>query len=88
MPGHWSPAGDPFGGTVGHRAALLVGGTGDRSWEGFVARRLIPHVLEVEQAGHALTVPGPMARPAEVLGRVRTGTEVEEFVRVTSGRRR
>ncbi|MFG3710664.1 hypothetical protein [Micromonospora sp. NPDC047730] len=50
-----------------------------------VARRLTPHA-EIEQAGHAPKVPGPMARPAEVLGRVCTA--VEEFVRVTSGRRR
>ncbi|MGK5676720.1 hypothetical protein ACSNOB_28270 [Micromonospora sp. URMC 106] len=34
----------------------------------------------------ALMVPGPMARSAAALGRVCTA--VEEFVRVTSGRRR
>lgn len=65
---------------------LLVGGTADRSWDGAVARRLTPHVLEIEQADHALMVPGPMARSAEALGRVCTA--VEEFVQVTPGRRR
>ncbi|MER5332523.1 hypothetical protein [Micromonospora sp. NPDC002717] len=74
-------------GTVGATVPLLlVDGTGDRSWGGLRRPPVHPHVLESEQAGHALTVPGPMARSAEVLGRVRA--VVEEFVRVTSGRRR
>ncbi|WP_320067230.1 hypothetical protein [Micromonospora sp. RTGN7] len=54
---------------------LLVGGTGDDSWDGAAARRLSPHVLEIGGADHALLVPGPLARSAEVLGRVCTAVE-------------
>lgn len=57
---------------------LLVGGTADRLWDGAVARRLTPHVLEVPDADHSMLVPGPLARSAEVLGRICTA--VEEFV--------
>ncbi|MGS2614036.1 alpha/beta hydrolase [Micromonospora sp. LZ34] len=58
---------------------LLVGGTADPSWDGSVARRLTPHLVEIEEADHALMVPGPLARSAEALGQVCTA--VEEFVR-------
>ena len=58
---------------------LLVGGTADQLWDGEVARRLTPHVLEIPDADHSMLVPGPLARSAEVLGRVCTA--VEEFVR-------
>ncbi|MFE9694948.1 alpha/beta hydrolase [Micromonospora sp. NPDC005806] len=58
---------------------LLVGGTADSLWNGEVARRLSPHVLEVPDADHSMLVPGPLARSADVLGRVCTA--VEEFVR-------
>ncbi|MER5457009.1 MULTISPECIES: alpha/beta hydrolase [Micromonospora] len=58
---------------------LLVGGTADSSWDGGIARRLTPHVLEITAADHALMVPGPLARSAEVLGKV--CTVVEDFVR-------
>ena len=57
---------------------LLVGGTADGLWDGGAARRLTPYVLEVPEADHSLLVPGPLARSAEVLGRVCTA--VEEFV--------
>ncbi|MGC5018724.1 alpha/beta hydrolase [Micromonospora sp. DT47] len=57
---------------------LLVGGTADTAWDGEVARRLTPHVLEIPDADHGMMVPGPLARSAEVLGRVCTA--VEEFV--------
>ncbi|SCG61224.1 alpha/beta fold hydrolase [Micromonospora coxensis] len=57
---------------------LLVGGTADPSWDGVVARRLTPHVLEIPDADHRLMVPGPLARSAEMLGQVCTA--VEEFV--------
>ncbi|MEU6072444.1 alpha/beta hydrolase [Micromonospora sp. NPDC047074] len=60
---------------------LLVGGTADPSWDGPLARRLTPHVLEIDQADHALMVPGPLARSAEALGRVCTA--VEEFVQMS-----
>ncbi|MFU8872399.1 alpha/beta hydrolase [Micromonospora sp. SL4-19] len=58
---------------------LLVGGTADSLWDGEVARRLTPHVLEVPDADHSMRVPGPLARSAEVLGRVCTA--VEDLVR-------
>ncbi|GIJ38893.1 alpha/beta hydrolase [Micromonospora sp. NPDC049891] len=58
---------------------ILVGGTADSSWDGGVARRLTPHVLEIPGADHALMVPGPLARSAEALGQV--CTVVEDFVR-------
>ncbi|WBB73977.1 alpha/beta hydrolase [Micromonospora sp. WMMD1128] len=57
---------------------LLAGGTADRSWNGEVARRLSPYVVEVADADHSMMVPGPLARSADALGRVCTG--VEEFV--------
>jgi hypothetical protein len=57
---------------------LLVGGTGDALWRGDVARRISPYVLEVPDADHSMLVPGPLARSAEVLGRVCTA--LEEFV--------
>ncbi|MFI5838009.1 alpha/beta hydrolase [Micromonospora sp. NPDC051300] len=58
---------------------LLAGGTADTVWDGEVARRLTPHVVEVADADHALMVPGPLARSAEALGRVCTA--VEAFAR-------
>ncbi|MEV0005843.1 alpha/beta hydrolase [Micromonospora sp. NPDC050980] len=57
---------------------LLAGGTADPSWDGAVARRLTPHVVEVADADHSMMTPGPLARSAEALGRVCTA--VEEFV--------
>jgi hypothetical protein len=58
---------------------LLIGGTSDQVWDGGVARRLTPHVLEIPDADHSLMVPGPLAASAEVLGRVCTA--VEDFLR-------
>jgi pimeloyl-ACP methyl ester carboxylesterase len=60
------------------RPPLLVGGTGDRTWDGAVARRLSPHVLEIPDADHALYVPGPVSDTAAVAGRV--ADAVEEFL--------
>lgn len=57
---------------------LLVGGTGDRSWDGAVARRLSPHVVEIPDADHALYVPGPVSGTAAAAGRVVDA--VEEFL--------
>ncbi|SCG53958.1 alpha/beta hydrolase [Micromonospora humi] len=56
---------------------LLAGGTADSMWNGEVARRLSPYVVEVADADHSMMVPGPLARSAEALGRVCTA--VEEF---------
>ncbi|GIJ71176.1 alpha/beta hydrolase [Virgisporangium ochraceum] len=49
---------------------LLVGGTADTLWDGAVARRLTPHVLEVTDADHGLSVPGPAVASVNVLARV------------------
>jgi hypothetical protein len=57
---------------------LLVGGTADALWDGDVARRLTPHLLEVEGADHGMFVPGRLAASAAVLGEVATG--VEDFL--------
>ncbi len=54
---------------------LLVGGTADPHWDGAVARELTPHVLEVDGADHGMSVPGPLAASAAVLGRVATAVE-------------
>lgn len=56
---------------------LLVGGTADQLWVPETARRLTPHLVEVPDADHSMLVPGPLARSAEVLGRICTA--VEEF---------
>jgi pimeloyl-ACP methyl ester carboxylesterase len=49
---------------------LLVGGTADEVWDSAVARRLSPHVLEVDGADHGMCVPGPVTRSIAVLGQV------------------
>jgi hypothetical protein len=57
---------------------LLVGGTADPLWDGALARRLTPHVLEVDGADHGMYVPGPLTDSIAVLARVVTA--VEEFL--------
>ena len=57
---------------------LLVGGTADEIWDGELARRLTPHVFEVEGADHGMYVPGPLTGSIAVLGRVVVA--VEEFL--------
>ncbi|GAA2844731.1 alpha/beta hydrolase [Crossiella cryophila] len=57
---------------------LLIGGTRDHWWDGELARRLTPHVLEVEDADHGMYVPGPLSNSAAVLGQV--ATKVEAFL--------
>jgi pimeloyl-ACP methyl ester carboxylesterase len=57
---------------------LLVGGTADVVWDGDLARRLTPHVLEVEGADHGMYVPGPLTESIAVLSRVVVA--VEEFL--------
>jgi pimeloyl-ACP methyl ester carboxylesterase len=49
---------------------LLVGGTADAMWDGASARRLSPHVLEVEGADHGMQLPGPLIDSIAVLGQV------------------
>jgi pimeloyl-ACP methyl ester carboxylesterase len=60
---------------------LLAGGTADPLWDGAVARRLTPHLLEIPDADHSMMLPGPLAASAAVLGRVCTA--VEEFVQIS-----
>jgi hypothetical protein len=57
---------------------LLVGGTADKLWDGALARRLTPHVFEVDGADHGMYVPGPLTDSIAVLARVVTA--VEEFL--------
>jgi len=57
---------------------LLVGGTADEVWDGALARRLSPHVLEVEGADHGMYVPGPLTDSMAVLGRLVVA--VDEFL--------
>jgi pimeloyl-ACP methyl ester carboxylesterase len=57
---------------------LVVGGTADALWDGALARRLSPYVLEVEGGDHGMQVPGPLADSIAVLGRVIVA--VEEFL--------
>lgn len=49
---------------------MLAGGTTDPTWDGEVAHRLSPHVLEVPGGNHGLQVPGPAADSVAVLARV------------------
>jgi hypothetical protein len=64
--------------TAAAHPPLLVGGTGDQLWDGSVARRLSPHVVEIPEGDHALYVPGPVSRTAEVAARVMDA--MEEFL--------
>ena len=57
---------------------LIVGGTADEVWDGDIARRLSPHVLEVEGADHGMYVPGPLTESIAVLSQVVVA--VEEFL--------
>jgi hypothetical protein len=55
---------------------LLIGGTADDlAWDGDLARKLSPHVFEVDGADHGMHVPGPLAASAAVLGLVATAIE-------------
>jgi hypothetical protein len=58
--------------------SLLVGGTADSMWNGAVARRLSPYVLEVEDADHGMCLPGPLTASIAVLGRIVVA--VDEFL--------
>ncbi|HLF68351.1 MAG TPA: hypothetical protein VI503_03325 [Gaiellaceae bacterium] len=55
---------------------LLVGGTGDASWDGDIARR-IPHaeVLELEGADHSLQLAGDLPTSIRILGEVTTAID-------------
>jgi hypothetical protein len=57
---------------------LVVGGTADAMWDGALARRLSPYVLEIEGADHGLYLPGPLTDSIAVLGRVVAG--MDEFL--------
>jgi hypothetical protein len=57
---------------------LLVGGTADRFWDGPLARRLTPYLLEIDAADHGLQVPGPLVDSITVLARVIAA--IEDFL--------
>ena len=57
---------------------LLVGGTNDPSWDSELARRLSPHVLEIDGADHGMYVQGPLTDSIDVLKQVVVA--VEEFL--------
>jgi hypothetical protein len=57
---------------------LLVGGTADSVWDGALARRLTPYVLEIPEADHGMYVPGPLADSISVLAQVVVA--VEDFL--------
>jgi hypothetical protein len=57
---------------------LLVGGTADAMWDGTLARRLSPSVLEIDGADHGLFVPGPLTNSITVLGRLVTA--MDDFI--------
>jgi pimeloyl-ACP methyl ester carboxylesterase len=57
---------------------LVVGGTDDAMWDGAVARRLSPYMLEVEHADHGMFVPGPLTNSIAVLRRVVAA--IDEFL--------
>ena len=64
-----------------HRATapfLLVGGTADRYWDGPLANRLTPYVLQVPAADHGMYVPGPLIDSIAVLARIVVA--VDEFL--------
>ena len=54
---------------------LIVGGTADALWDGDVARRLSPHVVEIPNADHSLHLPGPLAATLAVMADVVTTVE-------------
>jgi len=54
---------------------LLVGGTADPFWDGAVARKLTPHVLELPEADHGLFLPGPLELSAQNIGRLASASE-------------
>ncbi len=58
------------------RPFLLAGGTADPYWDGQIARSLTPHVVEIDGAGHAMFVPGPVSAAIAVAGQVLTAVEV------------
>lgn len=57
---------------------LLVGGTADPLWDGSLARRLSPYVVEVPAADHGMSVPGPLTDTIAVLARVVVA--IDEFL--------
>lgn len=54
---------------------LLAGGTADAMWDGALARRLSPYVLEVQNADHGMYVPGPLTGSIAVLDQLVTAMQ-------------
>jgi len=61
---------------------LLVGGTADPLWDGAVARKLTPHVVEMTDADHGLFEPGPLDRSARNIAVLARAAEefIDEYV--------
>ncbi len=57
---------------------LLVGGTADQAWDGPLALRVSPYVVEVPAADHGMYVPGPLIDTIAVLARIVVA--IEEFL--------
>ncbi|NIL43226.1 alpha/beta hydrolase [Salinispora arenicola] len=58
--------------------ALLVGGTGDRSWLPDIAAATSKRVVTIADGDHGLRPPGPLRAYTQALGDV--GTAIEEFL--------
>ncbi|MEV6595992.1 alpha/beta hydrolase [Actinoplanes sp. NPDC051346] len=57
---------------------LLIGGTGDLSWNTATARATGKDVLVIDDANHALRPPGPLRVFTDALGTI--GTAIEDFL--------
>lgn len=58
--------------------SLLVGGTADPYWDGRIAQLVTANVVEIDDADHAMLVPGRLSKSAAVLEQVMTA--VEDFL--------
>jgi hypothetical protein len=54
---------------------LLNGGTADASWDGTIARRVTPHVVEVAGADHGMCAPGQLTDSITILSQVVTAID-------------
>ncbi|GIG63785.1 alpha/beta fold hydrolase [Phytomonospora endophytica] len=54
---------------------LLIGGTGDRSWNSALARELTPYVHEIPDADHGFYVPGGLGESLKVMGGIVAAVE-------------
>ena len=64
--------------------ALIVGGTADRHWNGLVSRSLAGRVVEIDDAGHGLTVAGNWRASLDALSVALVA--IEQFLTVQAPR--